>query len=282
MKKNVFGLKYVKGNDNTPYDGEVFVSQRIDAGREAELDSLSEDSAKHLKKLMLPIPLMIVKYICFGLGLLIGVEILCAEVGIKAAYQNAPYLFYIAPALLVIAAVLQIVEVVRRKQMLGSEEYNEHVEDMDEAAKRSIEELGIPEDAPSLDVLAMIYKEKKDKIVSAHEFTFVPLDMYVYTDEKYLYIADHTLVFRFYRSDLGQIERIQKRASLADWNKDEDATSKTYKPYKLTENNVGFVCMKYYYSLPIHSDFGEFELLFPPYEIEQVASLLELTVPTEE
>lgn len=281
MKKNVFAMKHVKGDMDVPYDGEMFISQRIDANRQAELDELSEDSDKQLKKLMLPIPLTIVKYICFGLGLLIGVEILTAEVGIREAYQNAPYLFYIAPALLVVAAVLQIMEVVRRKNTLNSEEYNEHIEDLDAAAQQSIEELNIPEDAPSIDVLAMIYKEKKDKIVSAHDFTFIPLDMYIYTDEKHLYLADHTTVFRFYRSDLGVISRVNKKASLAFWNKDDDATSKVYKPYKLTENNVGFVFMKNYYSLTVNSDFGEYELLFPPYEIEQVASLLGLSIPTE-
>ena len=282
MKKNVFAVKHAKGDENVPFDGEVFVSRRIDATHQEELDSLSEDSAKHLKKLMLPIPLMLVKFIAFALGILIGVEILTAEVGIAQAYQNAPYFFYIAPALLILAAALQIVEVVRRKQMLGSEEYNAHVDDLESAAKRSIEELGIPADASSIDVLAMTYKEKKDKLVSAYDFTFLPLDMYVYADEKYLYVADNSMVFQFYRGDLGAIERINKKASLAFWNKDDAATSKAYKPYKLTENSAGFVSMKYYYSLPIQSDFGEYELLFPPYEIETVADLLGLSLPSDE
>ncbi len=68
---------------------------------------------------------------------------------------------------------------------------------------------------------------------------------------------------------------------MGTWNKEESIKSERYKPYKMTENNLGFVIIKNYYALKLHTNFGEYEILIPPYEIETFTAMLRIKIANE-
>ena len=280
--KNVFGIKKESEKDfEVNFDGSVFITATLNESQMSEIERLNENAEEFEKKVTLPLPLTILKHIFWMLGLIVVVAIIRSDVNIQEGFSNAPYLYIGAPIALGISLILEIFERIKTKKVIKSDDFNSYLDQNISAAKKSMELLNIPTTAPSVDILSSYYKIKKDKTVSAASFDYLPLDVYAYADEKYLHLADSTTVFSFCRSDIVSIKKIEKKASLGTWNKDESIKSERYKPYKMTENNLGFVMIKNYYALRLHANFGEYEILIPPYEIDTVTSMLGIKIANE-
>ena len=278
--KNVFGCQ--KGiKDEVIFDGEAFITKRLNEKETAELEALESLTDDYIKKTVPHGAPVVLSYILYGIAAVIVIGILRARVSLSTAFQNAPYLFFIAPVALLAAIALTLYQRAKIKKMVESDDFHAVLQENESAANRARELLSIPKSARSTDLLSDFYEIKKGKRKNPLPFDFLPLEVYLYADEENLYIADSTVVSTFHLSDIVKLERIEKKVTLGDRNKEDPISSDRYKPYGIKADGNGYYRIKYYYSLQLNTVHGEFELLFPPYEIDDVAILLKLSIPTE-
>lgn len=282
---NVFGLKITGKDDKTALDGECFITERLEESEEKTIDQLNDEFDEQIKRAELPLYLRIIKFICTVLALIAVASIIRADVPFDVAFGNAPYIFIAGVAAATIAIALWIIEAVKRNGYLNSEEYRQHCEKEDAAAKNIMTRLNIPEDAELIDVLAQSYKLNDNNIVKKSIFEakpqFMPIELFMYKDEKGLRLADCTGVFTFPYDEIIGIDPVNNKAILLEWNKPESIKSEKYKPYKMTSDNLDRIHVKNYYSLKIKRCSTDYEILIPEYEIDSVARLLEITITNE-
>lgn len=275
--KNVFGINNLKQTDETTvFDGEIFISDRISATLQTEFDKLTKESEKQQKGLKLPLVFTIIKYLLYivGMGLLGG--IIKADISIKNAFITVPQIFYICIASIVGAVIIQLIETSKKKKHLKSDSCEDFVQKSESVKKRAMTELRINQKALSCDILFFNYKEKHGKFIKDSVADFLPVEMFIYADDKNLYIADCTCVFSFSRNEITEIKKISEKAKMLMWNKPEGIRSKKYKKFKMVQDKSGMVTIRDYYSIRLNSRYGEFEILIPPYEIESVAGLINI------
>ena len=278
--KNVFGILYnPKSKDNHPnYDGACFIEKEIRSDGQEAIDEINSQHAQHEKKMSLPLPLSIVRLLAGCVALIMVVSILKADVTLAEAFSNAPWAFYSAAISGVIFGILQIYEVIKKKKHTSSDEFKEFVNNSEEAVRIAKEQLGIPQNAPSIDVFVYVYKYKNNKDFPVSGMAkYQTVECYLFQNKDKLFLADLSMVLGFEKSNFYKIEKISKRVTSQGWNKEHAINSEKYKKYKLTLNQYGTVFFKYHYSLQLAHDGNIFEILIPPYEIETISKLLNLT-----
>ena len=278
--KNVFGILYnPKSKDNHPnYDGACFIEKEIRSDGQEAIDEINSQHAQHEKKMSLPLPLSIVRLLAGCVALIMVVSILKADVTLAEAFSNAPWAFYSAAISGVIFGILQIYEVIKKKKHTSSDEFKEFVNNSEEAVRIAKEQLGIPQNAPSIDVFVYVYKYKNNKDFPVSGMAkYQTVECYLFQNKDKLFLADLSMVLGFEKSNFYKIEKISKRVTSQGWNKEHAINSEKYKKYKLTQNQYGTVFFKYHYSLQLAHDGNIFEILIPPYEIETISKLLNLT-----
>ena len=280
--KNIFGLNKTLYSDmgQECFDGACFISRSLEV--EATVKEQEKPAAPKL-----PVPLSILQYLfvaafAIGLGLWVYSGIPMAD-----AFKSAIYI----PLLLFVGfigfVVLSIVEMVQSKKFakeMGLDTISElddyeNIHEVDEDAEEEEEarvkaELGIPEDAIDMDFLSFFYRENEDGPFPVKPFDFMTLEMFAFADEEFLHVADYNDVYSISKSDIKEIEKIEKETTLLGWSKDEAFDSEKYAEYNITENDEGFIVIPYYYSVSISKDDEEFQLVIPPYELDTLKSLI--------
>lgn len=275
---NVFGFHFVKGQKASidKFDGSDFIVKKVSKQCSEKLDNIDESQNEHKKRMSLPLSLTILKYLALFIGMIMFVGILRAEVSILEAFENAPFVFYAGGIAWVVYAVLLLSEWLKKNKHMASDSYTEYIDDTQQQTTVSMQELGIPQNAPSVDVFCYAYKynKKNEQVQVKSDFKYIALEMYIFQDEHKLYLADLTTVFAFDKKEFVNLEKIEKRTAFSGWNKEDTLNSERYKKYKLTANQYGTIFCKYHYSLQISSNGKLFELLIPPYEIATFANII--------
>lgn len=276
--RNVFGVDYSKLDQSGrfPFDGACFITAELNDEQVAELDTIYAEAGAQRKQLHLPQPLAWVRRICCVIGLFVVGSILGSGKGFQEGFADMPLTYGIGIAAIAVLVVLWAVENRLKVNHMKSEVYTDAQSRAAAVLNRSKEILNIPENAFAADVLGFAYKERKGELVPASQFTFLPMEMYLYADEDCFRLADNLAVYSIPREDILGIEVRNARVTMGKWNKKESFKSSRYLPYRLRRNNMGLIVMKYYYSMTICSRQGDFEILFPPYEAEEVKQLLKL------
>ena len=278
--KNIFGLNNTIYGETglEEFDGACFISRSL------EVEAKVEDEPK-LNPPKLPLPLSILQYVlvimfALSLGLWLYSGKTMAEM-----IESSLYAVIMMSVGLVGFIVISVIEALQSKKFANANgiktlseleeyedihEFNEEAEEAEE--KRVKEELGIPEDAKDMDFLSFFYREGEDGPFPIKPFDFMTLEMFAFADEKSLNIADYNDVYSISKSSIKEIEKIEKETTLLGWSKDESFDSPEYAEYEIKENEDGFIVIPYYYSVKIEGE-EEFELLIPPYEVEEFRRL---------
>lgn len=283
--KNVFAIEHTKNAEAFhEYDGACFIYDQINDELQAEQDKVLENTQKSMKHLGISLIRIVPKYLLLSIGLIFIAKLVStmfdAGITLSESLRENFWLYVISVTCLAASGILFIVDKISAKKYENSAEFKDYLEHAEQIAQVSMRALGIPEDSDSAEILSFVYKIKKDKTVSANSYDFMPLDMFIFTDEERLYLSDSCTLFAFKKSNILRIEKVDKKATMALWLKDEELRSAEYKPYKMSETNDGNITIKNYYSLQLtaDSDEGVFEILLPPYEIDRVAAMLGMTV----
>lgn len=280
--ENLFGINVTKSKENTIPDGYVFYTDYTPPELREKLYGYYGEYESAARKAALPLFMRLIRFIAIFF-LIIALR---ADIGIlfdwlsgdgislAEAYHNAPFIFYMEAASLIIVISFGIIEFMLKRKMVNSSEFEELEENSENVIEEIMSYLEIPEDAESIDVLSFKYKIKKgrEKRVMSGIYEHWNMDMYVYVRNGYLYLGDYDSVMEIPLTSFRSAEPVKKRAMLPVWNKEEDYDSENYKPYKITVNNQGSYFV-HYYKILICDVKGEFELFIPNYDMDIFSSL---------
>ena len=270
--KNIFDIN----SDRGVLDGEIFCTKEVSL----ETAMVSDEAVAELEKIEGKAEQ---SWISMGIeGLCIFFLAACikavtnTEVTMKEAFQNAPYLFILAAVALIYLIVLFFRKRIKKRRVEKQIEESDLVENMEELYQKIRDELEIPEDSLSVDVLADVYEIKRNKRKSAISPVVVNsmVDMYVKGDKLCFANAEQEISIAIH--EITKIEKVKKRLSIMEWNKEEPYKDKQYKKFKLEENDYG-ILVKWYYSVQIDSLWGQYEIRFPNYEEDAVRKIEEIT-----
>ena len=202
----------------------------------------------------MPAFLVLIWYLCGILALLIVLAVVknLSTLSLARMFLNAPWMFFACPICAVVWLVLTLLARRREKTVLGSEEAARTASRLESSQKAIFDELGIPADAATVDVLLFRYVVRNGQIrpkelaVSA---SYVVAQMQLFADAERLYLADVGGKCAIPRSSLRAIRTVKKRIRFTGWNKDDRPESKRYKPYKLGTNQYGCVICRWYHIL---------------------------------
>lgn len=276
--KNIFGLnKYLKSN---VFDGAAFISNTIKPKEEEK--KVDPRSIAVIPKYLWSIKIA---------GLMLAMSMFILQIFLRMDFMDvleyAPSIYVFLVIGVADFVALQIIESVKRKKLykeLGIEnksyfteendihEYDEEEEEAEAARVKA--ELGIPETAFDMDFLSFIYKEEEDGPVSAKPFDFMTMEMFAYSDENALHIADYTNVYSFTKDSIKSVEKVEKETTVLGWSKEEDIDSEKYAPYGMKLSHEDFIIIPYYYSVKIEKDGEEYELAVPPHEFDAFNELI--------
>lgn len=278
--KAVFGINITEDKHNSTFDGDIFISKRLPESQLQSLDEENDNLEELQKKADLPIALKIVYYICLAVFLigLTGVLKNLTDLSIAQMYANAPGLFIAIGICALVWLVLFIYKKTKFSSVEKSEDLQITLNHVETQAKAAFETLGVPSDAKEMDILCYRYKLKKDQIsvIDTGMMPFLNMQMKVFAADECLCLADAEQKYSIPLNCISKIKTVKKRISVPDWNKDTPFNKGEYKQYKITRNDNG-IFFKPYYSIEIHYENEEYELLIPPYELPDMEELLKLT-----
>ena len=280
--KNLFTVDVDSNEEYGEYSS--FILRKVDAELSQRQNESFEELDEHQKKASLPFWLSIIKFICMLAFMIILVAMVKSldEVGLDV-FTRIPWLTAVGAIGGITALVLHIVERQKQKTVAESDDFKEDIAEAEKIIAESREALGIPSDAVNTDVFLYPCKTKKGKINNANsEFEFMNMELKLFLEDGYLCFADADCVIGIPVCDITEIVSVDGRRSFFGWNKEEAFNKGEYKKYKITQNNFGTNFSKNCYALRLVTDGNEYEIIFPPYELDTFTRMTGKYVSSEE
>ena len=286
-------MKYVFGTNKdaeakTP-DGDVFITLKTDKELTAKIGRIVENTTELSNRQELPVWLAIVKWIS-AIAAVIGLYMALVSVlhlnektlPLSELYHNMPWLFNAAAVGAVLFIALFIVERIKKKQVKDSGELEKAIEEALTVTGLIDEKFGIPEDSPDIDVIAFDYKETENGIESNSLSSLE--DLYAWRDGDDLKLAliseeDGAALYTLPIADMKGLAIERMGFNVTNWSKTWQPDPKQHERFGVKTGQFGFAGLSYCCALDIEKDGETYRLLFPAYELEQVAELTGLTAP---
>lgn len=269
---NFFGMNIDQEGD-TP-DCAAFLTAEIPPELESQMMQMQTESETLLKKASLPLPLAILKTICWFGWIIVLLGILKSDVSFMEGYRNAPALYWGGVACFLLWLGMFLYGRKRMKQIDKSSDLAEHIEDSEKLFSDLRQSLRVPEEALEMDVLSERYvmKNGKPRHKDAGLTQYLNISMAAFVHDNHLCLADTMQRWEIPLSSIRSMTLVKKRVSFPEWHKDEPFNSPKYKPYKITSNNYGHF-FSYYYRIEISDIRGDFYLLIPHFDGEVFTDL---------
>lgn len=271
-----------------------YVVRSVSDETSSKQDSSYDELKKFEKESKLPLWLRIIQLLCYlvSLCLLGGLLSAFAKGMGKESFASmwkrfvgngAIIMIVVGVVCLAVAVALHIWERKRTKRVESSDEYKTVIADCNNIHSDSYEELGVPSDADSLDVLCFPYKlNRKGKEKNGCQFAqYVPIDYKIFKQDDNLYFADVNDLIQIPLSAVTGASYVPKRVAFYGWNKDDKLNSEKYKPYKIRANNYGALFMKGYISVNLLLDGEQKEIVIPLYEQEVIEKYIPVNYTVE-
>jgi len=271
--KPFLGVDITSNKKNEIQNGDEFIVKSVSKKVSEELESSWDELEKTLEESRLPLWVRIIKYICFFCGFctLAGILRAATDIGLEKSFENAPYIFIICGVTLALAGILQIISKAKEKNVMKERNADQQIEDVKTDIQDVYDELNVPKDADSVDIIMFHYKDKNGeptpKGIGLQTTPYVNFEFKIFQKEDVLCLASIESLYEIKFSELKAIKRVDKRISVSSWNKEEDPRKGKFKPYKMTVNDYGDVFFKPYYILEFERDGQLFGLYFPCYEL---------------
>lgn len=279
MLINIFGIE-IKKDVRDEISNEIIYSQRTVSDSTRDMLDISADKLNSWKsKSLLPVWLIIIKYIAIYLAICITLGIFKADVSISKAFENADYLFFVGGICWIIFIAIIIYNSKLERKISQSDELSADLFDLDNISCLACQELGIPENAESIDVLFEKYKIKNNEVkhVNYPMFSHLNLDRFIYVQNSMICIANLYSVIEFPINSVTSITPEKKKATLPEWHKSIPLNDESLKKYKILTNNQGSIITKYY-KITVKTSNREFYFLIPNYDIELFCNITGINI----
>ena len=183
----------------------------------------------------------------------------------SGVFQTSPVLMIAAIGCIVLAVVMLIIERIRLKKAGQNEEITEWRTRLKEAEQEAFDALQTPPDAILMDLFTVTYSLKNGEMRNA---TYTAFDFHAWIENECLCLADVESVVAIPLDAIKSISELPGKMQFYFWNKKEPPQSEAYRQYSIRKTYFGAYSIKGVCAAHIRGDFGEYELLIPPYELE--------------
>lgn len=282
--KNIFGVKL----DNEEIDGIIFKSRSISYELEERVNKNSDENLEFMKKAKPHILVSAIKYITLFIGIIavsVFFEIL-ENKSFKEAMPNILYILLLSIGFFAICILIFIYEHKKVNKIKKSDEFIKNIEENVQLATLARNELKIPDDAKEIDTFLISYVDDENGIKPNKKIPFdvINFTSIVFIENNNLCFSDMHYVLSIPLDNFIAIKTINKKIKMFGWNKEVPFNKGEYKQYKivLDPNSFNTYIIKKYYSIQLNNYFNDYEILIPPYELENILSLVNLNVIEDE
>ncbi|MBR7038895.1 MAG: hypothetical protein IKI21_06550 [Oscillospiraceae bacterium] len=265
--QNLFGIDMTKGQETDVFNIDRYTTVRVDPAHAEALDTTYNGFEDMKGKAALPPVFGIAKTVAWIGFLILILGVLKSGASLAEGYRNAPVIFWLIPVLFAIWLTLVIVERRRAKQVVESDGFADALKAGETLTRESERQLGVPEGAASIDVLAEGYVMKNGVPVhrDAGLTTYVNCDVYAFTEHGCLVLADLRQRWELPLTGFVSLEPIKKLATFPEWHKALDVDDKSFKPYHVKRFQYGYSAR--YHRAVFHDAGRDWYLLIPDYDV---------------
>lgn len=274
--KPFLGIDLTDDKHNIQPNGRVFLVDKPSSASSQLYERSCEDAEETIERSKLPLLLRIAKWVCGCVGAVTAVAIARSLVGENSvtftkAYENAGWVFWLSGICLLTWVILKVLSFRKEKEVLSAEESTQTFEKLSVAVDTVFSELSVPSDAKETDVLLFFYKIKNGDVkVCTKAMQIAPYynpSFCVFADDQNLYLANAEGKYAFPLSEIRAIHTVKKAIRINEWHKEQPYNAEDYKQYKLTEDNNGCICCKYYHIMEVDRYGERWGMYFPCYEL---------------
>lgn len=157
------------------------------------------------------------------------------------------------------------------RNVLSDEEKTHSFTRLDTAMDAVYRELGVPDDAPAVDILVLTYKQKDGqpvpKTTGMNLTAWFNIENRAFVENDRLCLTDLESRFEFPLAELRRIRTVRKKISIPTWNKETAPDEDIYKPYKLSVDGYECIHFKPYHILELEHEGETWGIYFPCYEL---------------
>ncbi len=276
--KPFIGIDITEKKNNEEINGKEFVVQTTSPVLLEAYNKASEEIDGFCKKVIMPLPVRIVYgalgFVAMVVTAGIGKAIVKNDdISFIDAYRNAPVMFWIGIAAWILFWVISVFYNRKGKAMAKSDEFN-HAQAKTLSLVNSIyTELGVPAQAPFVDILSFQYKIKDGKLKPKNKegktVPFINIAFKIHNDGQKLYLTETENKYAFELSALKGIKVIKEKGFIQNWNKETPFDDPAYEQYKITNNDHG-IYFKKYCILELEHNGESWEIYFPDYDLPVV------------
>lgn len=260
-KKN----KDVSGND------EFSVQQCSQVNQEALEKSLLQAN-ELTEKSMLPLPLIILQFLCLIAAFTILGIILKTKLPLSVTFATMPHMFVIAAVCLAVSIGLMVIGARKAKKVAESDESIQNKKQSDDIIANIMREFGVPDTAEDIDILNITYKRKNGIAIIEH-FSCLNFDLKMFVANGNLYLADSDNKYEIPLSAIKNIREEKGALLLGFWNKKTPYNKEPYEHYRITRDKNGRYQIKNYYVVAFNNDGELWEMYIPNYDIASFEKL---------
>ena len=285
--KPFYGIDRTENKKNTIREGGCFIAAGISGITGSVVEQAAKSADGQNTRAGLPKPLGFVRNSCGFLAFILFFSLIrsARKVTFAQACENAPWVFWILGVCAAVWAVLSVIAAVIGKNVRATDEYAMAQRRLEGALQSAYRELGVPQDAKDVDVIAISHKWKNGKMKPVAYGLEISerynISFKVFRREDKLCLVDLEHRYELPLSELRCLRSVKKHIYSKGWNKAEQYDVGYYKPYKLTTDNYGRIHMNRYGLLELHHNGEDWAVWLPPYELNYISALTGLPITQE-
>lgn len=282
--KPFFSVDRTENKKNMTHNSACFAAAAVSEPVRRSLGQAAEQSVKQENRAKLPAPLRFIQGASGFVAALLFISIIRALGGVTIleAYANAPGLFWIMGGCALVWAVLACLSANVRKRVTAEEDFSISGLRLDKAMEAAFQELGVPQGAKDVDVIAITHRWKNGKLklhtkgMEMSPYRNVPFKVFV--RENKLCLADLENRYEIDLQSLKCLRSVKKSVTPTGWNKPEAPNEGFYKPYKLSVDQYNRILMKRHGLLEFSHNGEDWAIWLPPYELNYISALTGLKI----
>lgn len=280
-------MKYLFGTvkKSNEKNFERFIIRSLSEDKTQETNKLLKEGASLEKKKapLVWLTLASVVLMCCGLMFVTPMLSLFSKKPFATPMNEKWINFYIGVSLFAVGLISFIVFKIVSSRTKKDPEVKQYVAKALRTAKECEFDLGVPENALKMDVVATILRRTKNgEEVIDTLWTPVPylnFETNVFLENDNICFADTQIVIALPLKSIIGIKTINKSISLTQWNKQESYKSEKYKSYKFARTNIGTLLSSPYHEIHFDIEGEIYCLIIPCYEKEPLLKLLGEEIP---
>ena len=273
--KPIFCTDITVNKNNTEINGTEFISRSISEEKRAEMDARANELQRLISQARLPGWMVTLRSIAGFASLIMAMNLMnvVLDKGLHALFAQ-DQIMGTTICLSAVAVWFYLSRLGRMKvqSMENDPQIKTKNNELEIEIALMMYEMGVPTNAKSMDILVFNYKTKDGEIIPTAPIMmpsiFMNFECKAYSDGDTIYLADSDSVYAFNKSDIKMLRKVDSKATVYSWNKQDNPTDPKYAACGVSLNKMGMATSDCYYIVEIEKHGETFGLYVPGYEAE--------------